>query len=703
MASSAAPSPPPRASWLTASQSMRQNLRSLVQPQVSTAARERRDTVALLIAVAFVVAPHFDHLPWWSIGLLVLLWLWRLELTLSKRPLPGRFAMLPLLAGAAAAVWLEHKTLVGRDAGVNFLLLLMALKILEMRARRDVFVVIFLSFFILLTQFMFGQGPHIAALTLAAVLLLFVVLISVNLVDTDLTAAHKLKLAGRVLLQAIPLTAVLFVLFPRLSGPLWSLGGDPAAARTGLSDRMTPGSIGRLLESDAIAFRVRFEGPLPDRRDLYWRGPVLGTFGGRVWSPLVQRLVEAPPLQVVPDPKSAVDYTITLEPHQRDWLFALEMPVPGGPDLPPQARLTADGQLLGGSLVNERMRYRLRSHTRYTMNASEPLLALQDWLALPAGFNPRTLELAADLRRSATPLGTEGRAEDARLVRTVLDLFRNNEFYYTLDAPVLGRHTVDEFLFDTRRGFCEHYASAFVVLMRALDIPARVVTGYQGGELNPVDGFLVVRQADAHAWAEVWLAGQGWVRVDPTAAVDPSRVDLAARVAARVTGPSGALTGIADIGWLQRLRFNWEAVHNAWNQWVLSYSSERQQALLKRIGLEPTLQAIAMVFAGALSVMLLLLGALALRHRMQRDPLAELAEAFRSRLERAGIEMPAYEGLRAWHHRLQRELRAPSLDEAGKILHALERWRYTPASRSMPRGELRRLRRAVRRFRPLPS
>jgi transglutaminase-like putative cysteine protease len=703
MAADGAPTSPP-GPWQSTRASLRQNLRSLLVPQVSTAARERRDTIVLLIAVALVVAPHFDHIPWWSVALLALLWLWRLELTVSRRPLPGRFAMLPLLIGAAGAVALEHGTLVGRDAGVNFLLLLMALKILEMRARRDVFVVIFLAFFILLTQFMFGQGLHIAALTLAAVILLFFVLVSVNLVEADLPAVHKFRLTGRVLLQAIPLTIVLFVLFPRLSGPLWSLGSDPRGASTGLSERMTPGSIGSLLQSDEIAFRVRFDGPHPARSEMYWRGPVFGTFTGRSWIPMAQRLIPPAAPTVDADPASGFDYTVTLEPHHRDWLFALELPAGADSVSPLAARMNADGELLlAGGLVNERTRYSARSYARYAIGRDESPLALQDWVALPPGFNARTLQFAADLRRSFTPLGTEGRSADARLVEAVLDLFRRNEFYYTLEPPLLGKDSVDEFLFETRRGYCEHYASAFVVLMRALDIPARVITGYQGGDLNPVDGFLTVRQSDAHAWAEVWLPGRGWARVDPTAAVDPSRVDQGARAASRVTNPAGAALGTLGIGWLQRARFNWEAMQNAWNQWVLSYTPERQRALLKRLGVNPSVEAVAVTFAIALTLVLLALGALSLRHTMRRDPLAELTDRFRSRLEQAGIDVPPHEGLSALQCRLQRELAPSGIDAASEILQALDRWRYSRASQWPDRRELRRLRRAVSRFRPLAA
>src|SRR5512139_2682472 len=240
-----------------------ERLNRLFGPQTSSGARERRDILVLLLAVTFVVVPHFEHLPWWATLLLVVMLLWRGVIAARQRPAPGRTLLLPLLIGAAAGVYLQHGTLVGQEAGVTFLLLLMALKLLEMRARRDVFVVIFLCFFILLTQFMHSQGPGMALMTLMAVAALFFVLVSVNLDEADLPAARKMKMVGWSLLKAAPLTIVLFLLFPRISGPLWGMPGDGASGGTGLSNSMSPGSIGQLIESRDIAFRAKFDGGAP--------------------------------------------------------------------------------------------------------------------------------------------------------------------------------------------------------------------------------------------------------------------------------------------------------------------------------------------------------------------------------------------------------------------------------------------------------
>lgn len=670
-----------------------------VAPQVSSAARERRDTVVLLVAVALVVSPHFDHLPWWAGSLLALLWVWRLWLTVSRGPLPGRFAMLPLLAGAAGAVWLQHGTLLGREAGVTFLLLLMALKLMEMRARRDVIVVIFLCFFILLTEYLYSQSLPVAALSVIAVVLLFFVLVGTNLVDADLPAARKLRLVGLIFAKALPLAAAMFVLFPRVSGPLWGLPGDAAGSRTGLSESMSPGSISRLLESNEIAFRAQFATTPPSNDQLYWRGPVFGYFSGRFWAPLRARTVAPPALDVRADSASVHEYTITLEPHQRDWLFALEMPaLPSDAVL--GARFTSEAQMISRQLVTDRVRYRVLSYTRYKAGLNETPESLAEWLQLPRGLNPRTRQFAEDLRRQVG--GNPGSdAVPTQLVVAALDQLRRGGYKYTLEPPLLlGRDSVDEFLFDTRQGYCEHYASAFVVLMRMLGIPSRVVTGYQGGELNPVDRFVAVRQSDAHAWSEVWLAGRGWVRVDPTAIVAPVRIESGATEAARQQGLAPLGMAVRQLDWMRRLRFNWEAVQNAWYQWVLSYSRERQRDFLLQLGFSPDWRTLGWLFAGALSVLLSVLAFFSLRHRTDRDPLAVLFERFRLRLREAGIAVHEHEGPRDLAARLERELANEPLARAREILQAFEQWRYSRSSASVPSEAARRLRRAVRSFRP---
>lgn len=696
MAADAASNAPPDRTLL---KRLREASRGFIEPQVSSAARERRDTIVLLGAVALVVAPHFDHLPWWASSLLILLWAWRLWLSVSRGVLPGRFAMLPLLAGAAGAVWLQHGTLVGREAGVTFLLLLMALKLLEMRARRDVIVVIFLCFFILLTQYLFSQSLPVAALTLVAVLLLFFVLTSANLVEQDLAAGRKLRLVALIFAKALPLAAAMFVLFPRVSGPLWGMPGETLGGRTGLSDSMSPGSISHLLESNEIAFRAQFEGEVPPNERLYWRGPVMGYFSGRFWTPLRVRAGEVPPLLMRGQLKTEVRYTVTLEPHRHDWIFALEMPALPAAD-PLEPRFSHDGQLLSRRVILDRVRYEVTSYTRYDIGLNETRQSLEDWLQLPSGFNPRTREFADQLRRTVEP---EAPDRGERLANAVLDHFRGSGFAYSMEAPTLGRDSVDEFLFDTKLGYCEHYSSSFVVLMRMLDIPARVVTGYQGGELNPIDRFLTVRQSDAHAWAEIWLPKRGWIRVDPTAVVAPIRIENGANEIARQQRLTPLGDAVGQIGWIRSLRFNWEAVQNAWYQWVLSYSPERQRDFLLRLGLMPDWRTLAWLFAGALIGLLSIIAFFSLRHRTERDPLALLFARFLDRLRGAGIDVSPTDGPRDLAQRLEGKMNPETLSAAREILHSFEVWRYTRASSNVTPKAFNQLRRAVGRFKPRPA
>ena len=674
----------------------------LFGPQTSSAARERRDVLVLLLAVALVVVPHFEHLPWWATSVVSLLLVWRVWLTLVQRPLPGRIVMLPLLLAAGGAVYLQHRTLTGQDAGVTFLILLMALKLLEMRARRDIFVVIYLAFFILLTQFLYGQELPVAAMTVAAVVALFFVLVSVNLDEVDLPALRKLRLVGMTLLKALPLAVALFVLFPRITGPLWGMPGESRQANTGLSNSMSPGSISRLLESDDVVFRVRFDGRVPEQDRLYWRGPVFGTFSGRTWTPLVRRSDEAATLNIEVDPRSRTSYEVTLEPHKRDWLFALEAPA-GLPSIEGfKSRLTPEMQLLAAGLITERLRYTVQSHTEFRLNPQASAAELRPWLELPAGYNPRTLQFAEEMREHVAGTNQAALPTDQALVNAVLDHFRRGDYTYTVTPPSLGRHSVDEFLFDTRLGFCEHYASAFVVLMRALGVPARVVTGYQGGELNPVDGFLTVRQSDAHAWAEVWLRGRGWIRVDPTGTVAPLRLERGAAEIARESGR--ALQGLgSDVTFLRTLRYNWEAIQNNWNQWVLSYSQERQRALVERLGLAPTLENVALVLAFVMAALLGWLAFVSLRPRTVRDPLGAAYVQLRERLERAGVAASVSCGPRELYARTRRALVDEDVRTARKLLSRYERLRYGPASANATRTDVRALRRAIQAFKPRPN
>ena len=673
-----------------------------LQPQVPSAARDRRDVAILLVAVLVAMAPHFEHLPWWSTALICLLWLWRAWLTITRRPPVGRVAMLPLLVTATVLVWMQHGSLLGHDAGVNLLMLLTAMKLLELRTRRDLNLVVFLAFFAQITVFLYDQSPLIGLLSTVTTLLLFFVLLSINLAETDLAAGRKAKIVLSVFATSLPLAVALFVLFPRLPMPLFAFGGFDEASSTGLSDSMSPGSINRLIESDAVALRAQFSGPVPPPNRLYWRGPVFDTFDGRTWSKRSPPSLLLDLTKVHFDPASAVDYTVTMEPTHRNWVLALELPlfIQGGEF---HAYLSGDAQPVAvDATMRTRARYRVRTYVSFQLGPFSQDADMSQWLQLPANYNPRTLQFASDLRSQIVdPSDSDPHAHDAALITAVLNHFRRGGFRYTLEPPRLGRDSVDDLLFVTRLGFCEHYASAFVVLMRALGIPARVVTGYQGGDINPVDGYLTVYQRDAHAWAEAWLPGQGWTRVDPTSVVSPMRIErgeaeLADQYGLSRFGRPGTL-----LGWIGSLRMNWEAIENAWNQAVLNYSAEKQRSLFSGFGLPPTWRNMSIVFATTISSLMLALALFTLRHREPRDPLADLVRLLRTRISAAGLSSPPSEGLTDLKRRLTSRIRPAQADEAAALLQELEDVRYQRQAAPLSAMALRRLRSRVRRFRPV--
>jgi transglutaminase-like putative cysteine protease len=672
-----------------------------LQPHVSSGARDRRDVAILLVAVFIAVAPHFLHLPWWSSALICLLWFWRAWLTITRQPPLGRIAMVPLLATATTLVWLQHGSLFGHDAGVNLLVLLIALKLLELRSRRDLNLVVFLTFFVQVTLFLYSQDLLVAVLSICTTLLLFFVLLSSNLAETDLTAGRKSRLVLRIFATSAPLTLTLFLLFPRLQAPLFALASSEMGSSTGLSDSMAPGAINRLIESDEVALRAQFNGPVPSPDRLYWRGPVFGHFDGRTWSSRTGSALSPIDMTLLRvDPPSAIDYTVTMEPTRRNWVLALELPLfVQSNDF--RTFLSDDVQPLADATFRSRVRYRVTSYSVFRMGPLEADADMSKWLQLPEGYNPQTRQFAADLRNQIVdPSDRDPHARDQALVNAVLNHFRRGGYRYTLRPPLLGHDSIDEFLFKTRLGFCEHYAAAFVVLMRAAGIPARVVTGYQGGEINPIDGNLTVRQSDAHAWAEVWLRGQGWKRVDPTAVVSPVRIEQGEAELANEQGFSRFGRPGSLLGWIGTWRMNWEAIENLWNQAVLNYTAERQRSLFSQFGVAPSWRNLSIAFAVSITTLLVVLAALTLRHRELRDPLAELVAQVRAKLSFAGLKSPPNEGLSDLKRRLEPRLRPAQAEEATALLQALEEARYQRPAAALRPAELRRLRGRVRRFRP---
>ncbi|MEZ5646522.1 MAG: DUF3488 and transglutaminase-like domain-containing protein [Burkholderiaceae bacterium] len=635
--------------------------------------RDTRDTLFLLAVVAWVLGMQLGHIPWWCSAMAFGILAWRAWLTWRGAPLPGWPPRLTLLLLTLVATWLTHRTILGRDAGVTLIVVLLALKTLEMRARRDAFVVFFLAFFTLLTHFFHSQSLLTAMGILVALLGLLTALVNAHMPVGHPPLARVAGITSGLAALGLPVMLVLFLLFPRMA-PLWGVPGNDLAGRSGLSDEMRVGEIAELVLNDQIAFRIRFDGDIPPQAAMYFRGPVLGRFDGQRWLP--QRPSFSPGQTLPVDLElqgPAVAYEVTLEPQRRPWLFLLEAAAEA-PVLPGlRTSMSPELQWTTSRPVNELLRYRARSHLQFRHGPRDARLALQDYLELPPGFNPRTLALAQNIRRQAGP----GMAGAPAAVAAVLDRLRTGGFTYTLEPGVYGRHVADEFWFDRREGFCEHFASSFVILMRAMDIPARVVTGYQGGELNGVDGYWVVRQRDAHAWAEVWLQGQGWVRVDPTAAAAQWRIGSLDRL--RPT--PGALAGLVDAfdpTLLTRLRAVWEAVNNHWNQWVLNYTQGRQLDLLRNLGW-PSPQWTDLPY---ILLAIVVLGSLAgaawqLWERQQHDPWLRLLQRARRQLGRHGLILADTLTPRALAQQVDRHFNdARFIAAMSQWLLRLERWRY---------------------------
>lgn len=590
----------------------------------------------LMAAATVVLLPLAPHLPYWLAAAVAVTLALRAWLLHARQPLPGRWVLVLAAFAAGIGVFAEYRTLFGQNPGVALLAAFLALKQLESRARRDGVTGILLCYFLVLTTFFYSQTIGNALALLAAVLATTAALGS--LADSRPPPARLLRQSAWLLAQALPFLLLLFVLFPRVSGPLWGLPRDAHSALTGLSDSMSPGSISSLSQSDAIAFRVRFPAGPPARHRLYWRGPVLTLYDGQTWRPARFAFVRGLPYA---GDAAGIVHEVTLEPHNKPWLFALELPV----ELPPQSLMANDFQLLARAPVAERRRYEVRSQPGLEAGLAESPRVLALARSLPAGGNPRTLALGRAWHAAHVD-------DDAAILRTALDFFLRQRLGYTLNPPLLAADSVDGFLFDTRQGFCEHFAGAFVFALRAAGVPARVVTGYQGGEVNPVDGFMTVRQSDAHAWAEVWLAGRGWVRVDPTAASFPRRIEqnLAAAVPA---GDPLPLLMRADLPWLRELRYRWDAIANQWNQWVIGYDPPRQRDLLARFGLDAAdwRQMAALLGLAGGGVLLALAWGL-LRPRRRVDAAQVLWLQVTARLARRGLPRRPWEGPQDYARRI---------------------------------------------------
>jgi len=524
----------------------------------------RRDqAVWLLAATALTLVAHLPKLPVWVTLYCTALLVWRGWLLWHGKAAPPRWVLPPLVLGVAICIRLDLGLFFGKTPGLIFLAALLCLKLLETRNMRDIRVMALLCFFL---QFgLFFNDQSFPAAMMALVALLVTLGSQIALTDPSSSSRERLKMGAILVAQGIPFMVALFVLFPRAIPPLWGIPADTVAI-SGLSDSMSPGTISEMILSDGLAFTVEFDGPRPAPTERYWRGPVLSRFDGRTWRMAVRPSENRP--TYTPSGRH-FGYRIMLEPHQQHWLPTLDYPA--GPV--EGVRFSRDFQVLTQQPVSNRTLFAFSSFPDTPVGLNEYPSMLNQALLLPAQGNPRARALATELR-ARTSQQTVGR---------ILGWFLDGQFTYTLQPPLLKEDSIDFFLFETRAGFCEHFAGSFVFLARTAGIPARVVTGYQGGRINPITKAISVRQSDAHAWAEVWYAERGWVRVDPTALIAPMRIDH---------GLEGALEGRLpfmlrpEYSWLRQLRDGWEAAATQWNRHIIAYDGRRQHDLLESFGLD---------------------------------------------------------------------------------------------------------------------
>lgn len=605
------------------------------QPSVTIPARA---LFWLIAAFALLIAPQWQRLPTWLLASCIVLAGWRWLAQTGRVRLPGRWMraliMLALTAAYIASVG-GHFTV---DTASSFFVLAVGLKWLETRQSRDFYVLFFILVYLAAVNFLFQQAIGWTLLNLVGVLLL---LVGLQVLNAPTLSGHSLagwRRLGMMLIKTLPVVLLLFVFFPRLA-PLWSVPMVSGQGRTGISDSMTPGQISDLAQSSERAFRVSFGGPIPPNRELYWRGLILDQFDGETWS---QRLV-APlrgPSPVALDAGAGDlgpnDYGILLEPTNARWAFSLK----------PSVALSSNVSSTDQSLfqfqrpADTAVRYRLR----LISGDPQPAQALsaaerRRYLQLPANSNPRATDYAQQLA------GQTGEPE--AFIGAVMQRFRQQPYFYTLRPPRMPSDSVDALLFDIKRGFCAHYASAMAFLLRSAGIPARIVVGYQGGSRGLDDQYLIVRQYDAHAWVEAWIDRQGWVRVDPTAAISPQRIESGLREAVADEGSflendwtsPERYGNVAAVQWvtLQLDRINYQ-----WQRWVVGYQGQSQLDLMARLPGHLSFRDLGYVTAGLVAAVLLVAGVIsAWRQRGQgyRDPWQRLFERGVHLIRQAGIEV----------------------------------------------------------------
>ncbi len=619
---------------------------------VAVQARLRR---AAAVCAGLAILPLLQQLPASMMLLLGLLLLYAFAL-----PKPPRWMIGLILLAALALLLLVYKGRFGRDTAACMLAIMLAMKCLESAGMRDLRAVMGFSLFLPFAALLTSQEPLTLALSLTSLLFWLFMLHCTStgvLRIPDMPLLPRLKALMTQLTLALPLAAVLFWLFPRIATPLWGLPGL-AAQGGGLGDSMTPGQWLDSLVDDRIAFRVKFSGTVPTPPQRYWRGPVLWDFDGKQWSRRNWDSLPAPPGSLKSESGSpAIAYTVSLEPTERRYLPVLDWPRSA------QAPffLTSEASLYSDKPVQDLLEYRAVAWPAASPQTGLSKLQQRRALALPDGLNPRSIALAKQWRAEST----DERAYIERVLQWI-----NSEFSYTLATEEPGLNGADEFLFDQKAGFCQHFSSAFAVLMRAAGIPTRVVTGYAGGYKNPYGDYWVLYQRDAHAWNEVWLDGQGWIRIDPTAAVAPENI------LDTLTNSSGTDSYFGERSLFSPLLDFGDFMKSRWNDWVIGFNAARQMDLLRGFGagqLRPWQLLLALLLVSAML-------SFAIFHFWQRravlpsDPVEAAWQKLMAALHRYGIGKMTHETAADFGARFPAGL--PFSEPLRKAAGHYSRWRY---------------------------
>jgi len=532
-----------------------------------------RVLVFLLSSIGLITFPHVFHVPIPVISFFFVLLVWRAIGVWRPAYLPNQLLVFLLLLSGIALLVVMHQGVFGRDAGTAVFVTALGLKLLEIKTQRDLYLITYLAFIVAASQFLYVQNILMAAYSLMVCISLFGTLLCIN--SGSLGNLQSLKLAGKILLQAMPLMVVLFVFFPRVEAPRWSFLQEDNKALTGLSDTLQPGSISQLGLSGEKVFRAKFAGEIPPNNQRYWRGPVFSYTDGKRWEQTKNTYFKRH-LDKVRFSGAAYQYKILMEPQSKNWVYALDMPAAF------EQPLYENGthQLLTSAPASKRAEYEITSYLKYNTGYITKT-EVRENLQLPKAPEDRVKNLVAQL-------GGIDQSPEV-FIRNLFLHFRENNFYYTLMPPLMESNPIETFLFDVQAGFCGHYATAFVYLMRVAGIPARVVGGYQGGEYNEAGGFIEVRQANAHAWAEVWLSGKGWVRYDPTTAIAPERVEQSVDIEQQIANNSVSFTPVQmdrrTLSLLKQARNLWSSVDYSWHRWVINYDRSHQKSFLSKLGI----------------------------------------------------------------------------------------------------------------------